>query len=342
MSPAWPGGWTITRLTPEGVDEAAILHGPGNNIGFLFNPRMGAAIGLPEPEPAAIIATLSMLARRSAKAARAARPDLPVGAVVQYGNESDLYYADPALVAAIEAERAGPEPVLAFVHQTSDTQPLKPGFLPKMAQISGLLPRFGCRNVCVHLPLDKADTTPALLDELCSDAFLDIVARSGMVVDLENNWHASWFGYPGNLVAFFGALDDRLDETGRGDLKQCFGMTFDSGHLLAQCKPARLDAGRQLEILFPALKDRIRTLHLHCNDGSGDQHLLFANPARAGLPAAFRANQEAVLAALPLLDLPGRARAGGSTRDTIVIAECSVPFTPGDLDAHARLVFEHA
>ena len=318
-----------------------MLVGPSNNAGYLFRREMGAGIGLSEPEPVNIIEALSSLARRAVQVARKACPGVPIEATVQYGNESDFYYNDGEILDVMMVQRRDPEPVYPFIHQASHHQPLKPGFTAKMAQLLDLCCQFGTKNICVHLPLDTGDTTQALLDELCADAFLEILASSRVSIDLENNWHGSWFGFPDNLLVFFDALDDRLQSSGRKDLKPRFAMTFDSGHLFAQCQAARLPVARQLEVMFDTLGNRVRTLHLHGNDGSGDQHVPFVDPARMHRSKRFMENQEALLAALPMLDLPARARDRRSPWNLVLISEIAVPFTIAGFLDHVRLVLEH-
>lgn len=302
---------------------------------------MGASIGLDEPEPENIIRRLSACSRDTARVLAAEHPWLAnlLVPAVQYGNESDLYFDDPGLINVLLSERDAPAPVHAFIHETSDKQPLTKGFRDKMARLLPLCRRFGTRNITVHLPLDRADTTPALLEDLCEPGFLDLVRKSRVSIDLENNWHASWFGFADHMIDFFAALDKRLDAIGEGRMKDWFGMTFDSGHFFAQYCIAGRPLRPELDHLFVTLRNRIRTVHLHGNDGTGDQHKCFesppVDPARA---SAFVSNQQALLACLRLLDLAGRARAG--EWDIVIVSEIAVPFTMETYLTHSRLIFD--
>lgn len=301
---------------------------------------MGASIGLDEPEPENIIRQLSAFSRDVARVLRREFPGLEKLLVpaVQYGNESDMYFDDPGLVDVLLSERNAGQPVLGFIHQTSDAQPLKPGFVAKMARLLPMCRRLGTRNITVHLPLDKADTTPRLLDELCSPAFLDILRANPVSIDLENNWHASWFGFTKHFIDFYAALDYRLDAIEEGQMKEWFGMTFDCGHFFAQYAIAGQPIGPDLDLLFQALGNRIRTLHLHGNDGTGDKHKNFLpmdeDPRRDSPQVA---NQRALLSCLPILDITNRARQ--DKWDIVIVSELAEPFTRDSYLAHSRLIF---
>ncbi len=318
-----------------------ILYAIANHSSFLFTRAMGASIGLDEPEPENIIRHLSAFSRGAVRALATEYPWLGKVLVpaVQYGNESDIYFDDPDLVNVLLTERNAAEPVYSFVHQTSDKQPLKRGFRAKIAQLLPLCRRLGTRNITVHLPLDRTDTTKDLLDELCAPAFLDIVRGSRVSIDLENNWHASWFGFADHLIDFYAALDRRLDAVGEGGMKEWFGMTFDCGHFFAQYRIAGRLLRPDLDRLFSALGGRIRTLHLHGNDGTGDQHRCFVPlPSDPTRDDAAAANQRALLSCLPTLDLMGRAR--GDKWDAVIVSEIAVPFTMDAFLHHSRLIFD--
>ncbi|MEX2683286.1 MAG: sugar phosphate isomerase/epimerase family protein [Candidatus Sigynarchaeota archaeon] len=318
-----------------------LLYAIANHSSYLFSRAMGASIGLVEPEPENIIRRLSACSREAARVLTSEYPALGKVLVpaVQYGNESDMYFDDPGLVDVLVSERDAPVPVHAFIHETSDKQPLVKGFRDKMARLLPLCRRLGTRNITVHLPLDRADTTMALLEELCTPVFLDLVRKSRVSIDLENNWHASWFGFAENLINFYATLDKRLDAIGEGGMKEWFGMTFDSGHFFAQYRIAGRPLRPDLDRLFSVLGDRIRTVHLHGNDGTSDQHRCFEPPPAAPAQAStFVSNQQALLACLPLLDLAGRARAG--EWDIVIVSEIAVPFTMETYLAHSRLLFD--
>ncbi len=318
-----------------------LLHAINNTVGYLFNKEMGRGIGLAEPEPGTIITTLSKLSRDACSWLHGQFPGLDVHPGVQYGNESDLYFEDEGLLQAISSEtRASNGAVWPVIHETSDKQPLKPGFLEKMVQLLGLCDRFGIKNITVHLPLETTDTTSRLVDALCDPAFLDAMVLHDVSVDLEQNWHGSWFGFSENVIALFHALDDSLDQRGYSPLKRKFGMTFDSGHHFAQYRIAGRDVRQGIEDVFDALGHRIRTLHLHGNDGTGDQHACFKerfSPSKSGV--AFKENQDALLSSLHRLDFPRRVT--GEPWNLVIVSEISVPFTTAEFLTHARLVFGH-
>ncbi|MBD3187088.1 hypothetical protein GF325_09690 [Candidatus Bathyarchaeota archaeon] len=315
-----------------------LIHGINNNIKYCFSNRMGASIGINDPDPISIIRGLSRFSRKVASVLSRDFQAFTPG--VQYGNESDLYFDDPLLLDAINKERKAPETVIPIIHQTSGNQPLKGGFIEKMAQISNLCQIFQTRNVCVHLPLEPFDTTAELLEVLTQDGLLDAIADVNIAIDLEQNWHDSWFGFTEHLLEFFPALDDALERKGHEGLQDKFGMTFDSGHFFAQYHLSGAswrDMEKDMENLFSRLGDRIRTIHLHGNDGTGDHHALFRrNHPNTLQGRRFKKNQDILFKHLPMLNLSDR-----NTRDkwdTVIISEIGNPFNEDAFIEHARLI----
>ncbi|MHA1684556.1 MAG: hypothetical protein ACTSUE_26695 [Promethearchaeota archaeon] len=317
-----------------------LFHGPSNNILYAFNKNMGAGVGLTEPEPDHIIQTLSTFSRFICMSVNEALSTSLFNPVVQYGNESDMYFDDPYLVEVLIEETCHPNvPVYPIIHQISENQPLKPGFLEKMVQLMDLSGKFRSRNICVHLPLERYDVSGELIEELTGESFLDHLGQSNISIDLEQNWHESWFGIAENVISFFTMLEDKLQEIGRHQLFDNFGMTFDSGHFFAEYRTMELNMEEGIQKLFTELGTKIRTLHLHGNDGKNDEHVCFRrihDDTKSG--TRFRENQELLLNALPILALGVNSRR--EPWDAIIISEINKPFTKEEFLDHVMLIGE--
>ncbi|MHA1794145.1 MAG: hypothetical protein ACTSVI_16000 [Promethearchaeota archaeon] len=304
---------------------------------------MGDSIGLVEPEPDKIIEHLSHFIRSITDELNERHSGLNVVPCVQYGNESDLYFDDPELVTIMRSQLDDLKgPVYPFIHETTDKQPLKRGFQDKMEQLFELYKSFGMKNITVHFPLNKSDTSKELIEELTSEGFLNLLNTNKVSIDLENNWHGSYFGFVENTIDFFQRLKNKLSDLGRKELFKFFGMTFDTGHFFAQYRIAGRDLEAALTTYFSELKDKIRTLHIHGNDGTDDQHLCFRKwtGKRDGVNTdIFKENQEIFLGALKNLDLKRRAR--NEDWDIVVISEIGRPFTREQFLEHSDLIFDN-
>ncbi|MHA1368683.1 MAG: sugar phosphate isomerase/epimerase family protein [Promethearchaeota archaeon] len=324
-----------------------LLHGINNNVMYLFNKTLGASIGLEEPEPENIIKALSSCSRRVCQFLNS-NGTLPIRVhpCVQYGNESDLYFKDDSISMLILGElQHNREPVYPFLHALNDVQPSKPGFVEKMKRVFDICEFLGSKNVTIHFPLDTGEVTSSVIQDLCSDDFLKLLQQYRISLDLENNWHNSWFGYAENVLNFYKELDDVLEAKGMSGLSDYFGMTFDSGHFIAQYRISGRDPVSGLERFFDdSLIPRIRTLHLHCNDGTNDQHELFRIPDRSDRRRdhrwrAFLENQYLILGMLYKLNFIDRAM-HEDRWNLVVISEISKPFTWVELRSHASLIMQ--
>ena len=301
---------------------------------------MGRSIGLLEPEPSNIIASLSRFSRKSCKEIQKMKLGFDVYPAVQYGNESDFYFDDQTLLNLILENlfhHQGP-PVYPYIHATSQHTPLSGSFIEKMAQLLPLAVKFKSKNICVHLPVEKCDNTHELVELLTSYDFLRLLEQYPISLDLENNWHDSWFGFSENIKKFFDLLEKKLDEKAKKDLFHYFGITFDSGHFFAQYDSAGRDVSEGLTEFFRVHGSKIRTLHLHGNDGSGDQHLCFTS----GIPSRsekFLNYQNILLQKIQDLELFSKSNM--DTYDIVIISEIGSPFTWKEFKEHTRLIFKN-
>jgi sugar phosphate isomerase/epimerase len=293
---------------------------------------MGESIGLEEPEPDGIIASLSRVSRNACEFLRSKFEQLEIIPTVQYGNASDFYYDDPALVQCLlDQKEPANGKVIPTIHAASDVHPLNPFFPEQLERVLKTCKILGCKNTTVHLSLDKEDITTQTIESLASDPVVDLITKYKVSVDLENNWHDCWLGYAENIIRFYDELKDKLSETGHDDACDYMGMCFDSGHLFAQYTIAGMDVREGTVELFEGIGKKIRTLHLHSNDGTGDEHLPFNRKK-----GKFEEHQEILLDALKILDIPRRGDA--DEWNTVIIAELGAPFTWEEFKEHSRLI----
>ncbi|MFX0103747.1 MAG: sugar phosphate isomerase/epimerase family protein [Candidatus Hodarchaeota archaeon] len=309
-----------------------MLYGLNNNMAYLFNRTMGASIGLEEPEPDGIIASLSRVARKTCDVLKSEFHSLGIVPTVQYGNESDFYYDDPDLLSCLVKEKESKDGgVIPTIHAASDVHPLNPSFPGLLERILKLCDNFGCKNITVHLSLNKEDITRQTIECLTNEPVLDLINQYKVSIDLENNWHECWFGYSEHITRFYEELKDKLHEMGHEDLYDYYGMCFDCGHLFAQYTIAKRDVKEGIYDLFENLGETIRTFHLHGNDGSGDEHLPFNRKK-----GKFEENQEILLEALKILDIPSRE--SEKRWNAVIITELGSPFTLEEFKEHSHLI----
>ncbi len=196
----------------------------------------------------------------------------------------------------------------------------------------------------VHLPISPEDDTAEVIAALTDPVVIDAVwgstaAAFKISIDLENNWHESFFGDLDHCIALFQQLDEKLVDIGKPELRACFNLCYDHGHFVAQAAQLNYEKDTILPRFFRQMGPRIKTLHLHCNDGSNDQHLLLGtSPTSLGLKnkkqfnaTLIQENEKLLLKNLPLLRL--------STRDDwMIVLEVAVAYTFEELVRMATLI----
>ena len=129
----------------------------------------------------------------------------------------------------------------------------------------------GCRHLVIHgISLKGSDqvNTPETIDELnmrLYEALIPTLLKCNVVVCLENLFtHRKKIimegtcSDPHQAVKYIDALNAKAG-------KEVFGFCLDTGHLnLLQ---------KNMRTYIPILGSRIKALHIHDNDGNGDQHM---------------------------------------------------------------------
>ena len=130
----------------------------------------------------------------------------------------------------------------------------------------------GCRELVIHgISLANPDytNTPESIKALnykLYEGLIDVLVKTNVTVCLENLFTGSPKGTiegtcsnPYEAVEFIDTLNAKAG-------KECFGLCLDTGHLNLLRKSFRA--------YVPVLGKRIKALHIHDNDGTGDQHLI--------------------------------------------------------------------
>ncbi len=196
----------------------------------------------------------------------------------------------------------------------------------------------------VHLPISPDDDTSEVIAALTDPKVIDAAAGTTpddfkISIDLENNWHKSFFGNLDNCIALFQQLDEKLADIGQPELRSCFNFCYDHGHFVAQAAQLNYEKHTILPRFLRQMGPRIKTLHLHCNDGSNDQHMLLgSSPTSPGVTAKkhfnmalFNENERLLLKNLPLLHLQ-------TQDDWMIVLEVTVAYTFEELVQMATLI----
>ena len=225
---------------------------------------------------------------------------------VQFGAESEEMLGDRSMVDEIKrasARAGGP----AIIHHPDDSRPSTPGFIPRLQlnlQTSGFL---NSDYVVVHPPPATAPMASRLvLADLTNEVTVKGVRRSGVGIALEN------LG-PGRDSPFLGDLEElgavvleardayRSDDS--EDLRDRVGICLDFGHLTAYYGREGRDPLEALDFLREN-RELVVAMHVHLNDGTGDQHLL-PGERREGLDTDLISGFEEILLDLVIPGLTG-------------------------------------
>lgn len=137
----------------------------------------------------------------------------------------------------------------------------------------------GCRNLVIH-GISLSPDEPALSPEAVEEknfrlytSLIPVLRETDVTVCLENLFatangrhYEGVCSDPSEAVRYIDTLNERAG-------KACFGLCLDTGHLNVLRKNVRE--------YIRLLGGRIRALHIHDNDGVGDQHLIpFAGTLR--------------------------------------------------------------
>jgi len=326
-----------------------------NNPFYLFSEEMGKVLGLTEGNAREIVSGLNsitsrlhvVLREREISHAAAVDPS------VQH-NPRDLYFRDdPQLLEFIweQYDQPPPEcllPVLPGLHQENEIFVGQNDlFTATLQNNCDRMRAWHSKNLTVHLPISPQDDTEDVIATLTSPEVMGAVggpdaAEFNVSIDLENNWHKSFFGDLDHCTDLFRELDEKLVDVGRPDLISQYNFCYDHGHFTVQANQLNYDKESMLPRFFRQMRPRIKTLHLHCNDGSLDQHLPFGTlPTSPGIRrmknlnyAILQENEQLLLTQLPILQLDMQD-------DWTIVTELGVPYTFEELVHMGTLILEH-
>jgi sugar phosphate isomerase/epimerase len=269
-------------------------------------------------------------------------------------NTREFYFKEPTIVDEITScyqstQSDGGVYVVPSIHQANEAQPLheKVDFYPELKTNCALAEKWNSKNITVHLPVRTNNDIDEVIELLTSKNCIEIIKGTPGIyqpsIDLENNHHNTFFGDLDNCSAFLAKLDDKLDEIGASFLKQNINFCFDSGHYLTQAHLMGYNNRDMLARFFKTQANRIKTLHLHKNDGIGkDQHILLGIEPDANNSIGFTKVEPALLAeheailleCLPLLRFLEKDNWN-------IVLETDKWYTP-DLLAHSlKLIYNH-
>ncbi len=151
-----------------------------------------------------------------------------------------------------------------------------PGFLDYAIEIYKgcirLCDAVGCKNLVIHgisPSPDHPELTPAKIEELnmrLYSSLIPVLKETQVTVCLENLFSAirgfCYEGYCSNPFEACKAVDTLNEMAG----KTCFGLCLDTGHLNLLHK--------NMTHYIRTVGKRLRCLHVHDNDGNGDEHLM--------------------------------------------------------------------
>jgi sugar phosphate isomerase/epimerase len=298
---------------------------------YFFSSVLGDILGLEEGEPVEVHSKLIQMVQRSFSKIKEKEQNF--GELFSAGlqmNTRDFYFREPGMIDEIiecykDTKKINSLTVTPSIHQASDAQPFSEckDFFEEFQRNCDLMRAWESKNLTVHLPVreenDMVDVINTLTDPRSIKAIRGPKDSFKISIDLENNHHNTYFGNLYNCIEFIENLDDKMDEIGKSSLKSQLNFCFDYGHYITQAHLMGYNKQKMLSEFFESKKDRIKTLHLHNNDGIGkDQHILIGlHPENTenGIghignvkvnAKLLKEHEEILLEALPILKLKER------------------------------------
>ncbi len=192
-------------------------------------------------------------------------------------NTGNFYFRDPEILEQILNEYIK-QGIYPSIHQKNNAQPLNESeeFLVEICENIERTRGIWGNHICVHLPVNDRNDIKEVIENLTKRDLVELLEENRHVsIDLENNHHNSFFGNLYNCSVFIEQLDKELQEKGLEELKSQFNFTFDYGHFFTQSHFMNYDKRKMLADFFRSNGNRIKTLHLHVNDGiHKDQHIM--------------------------------------------------------------------
>jgi len=206
-------------------------------------------------------------------------------AVLQLGKESWPLLNDPELLHFLkkECELRGITPI---THQTDEAHPLAQGFGDQVCRCLSVSQKVGSPCLIIHLPPHSMNVLKETAQALTLNEILDSLHQTEVNIALENAAYeepAPFFGQTRSVTKLLETIVYRLKRFHREDLEKRYRICFDYGHFTVNAHRLGLDV-EEVKSLFSTANKKIQALHVHINDGTGDQHLLLGeHPQNANL-----------------------------------------------------------
>ncbi len=195
---------------------------------------------------------------------------------VQFGAESEGMLSDPSMVEDIR-KIARETDGRAVLHHPDRSTPGKGGFVSSLKLNLQRSRYLDSDWVIVHPSPDRSPMASRLTaSEITDDVLVSEILRSGVGIALENLGPGRDPPTLGDLHELATTVEMSFDGVRAkvGDAaKNRIGICLDYGHLTAYSSRLGRDLGEVLEWLDDQ-SDMVVAMHVHLNDGSGDQHLL--------------------------------------------------------------------
>lgn len=328
----------------------------GLNISNLYflNPDLGKMLGIQEGDPIEVHQKLIDLVLHGHEPIS---PQSYVLVPTLQMNSREFYFREAELLTEIlEFYKKNPKTMLnsgdiwkvtPSIHEANDTWPVLDNkkFLPTLLPTLQYARQWRSKNITVHLPVRPQNEINSLVDTLTHPDVIKAIRGQPddfkISIDLENNHHNSFFGNLDNLAEFAVLLDEKLDRLGAQDLKTQINFCFDFGHFATQSTKLRYNKRQMLENFFESQRKRIKTLHLHTNDGSNDQHYLPYNTDSQSIhlkhfngdQRLLKEHSELLFDCLPILKLHDQD-------NWMIILETDKPFDLKDLQANNQKIVD--
>ncbi len=319
-------------------------------LSYFLSQTMGEVLALKEGHPVEVHSGLIYMIKSALKNNREEFPllskEFKPGLQI---NTNDFYFADEEIIPQLN-DLYKREEIFQNIHQRGDAQPIDESeiFLSETLSNIKMTENGWGKNICIHLPIRQSNDIDEVVNNCCRQEILESLKNNPQVsLDLENNHHNSFFGDLYNCMELIDGLDDNLQEMGLAQYQGNFNFTFDYGHFVTQAYFCRYDKRKMLTDFFEQKGKRIKTLHIHNNDGiHKDQHIMMGilpqkileNVGKIGSKEVqldtFKENQELFFDTFPILNWK-------NNQNTNLVIEIDAPYTEEDLIKCVNNLYKH-
>ncbi len=246
---------------------------------------MGEVLGLEEGHPVEVHKALIKMIKTAYENVASTFPQVSdtVNPCVQF-NTREFYFRDEEIVEQVKdlyiKQNGEKHRVVASIHQDNEIQPLNrcKNFYKELEKNLTIMDELNGANLTVHLPISAENQMEEVINILTSNKMLNLLEKfkhlDPLSIDLENNHHSSFFGNLNNCSFFLGKLRERLAQREKEEYYRFFNICLDTGHYLIDAHHENYPKQEMLDRFLEKHREKIKTIHLHANDGSRDQHLL--------------------------------------------------------------------